>query len=59
MPWNDKSLPVYGDGKNIRDWIHVKDHCFAIELVLHHGRLGEVYNIGGNNEKPEYRNRQN
>ena len=47
----DKKLPVYGDGKNIRDWLHVHDHCTAIDLVLHEGRLGEVYNIGGNNEK--------
>lgn len=47
----DKKLPVYGDGKNIRDWLHVHDHCSAIDLVLHEGRLGEVYNIGGNNEK--------
>ncbi len=47
----DKKLPVYGDGKNIRDWLHVYDHCTAIDLVLHEGKLGEVYNIGGNNEK--------
>ena len=40
-------LPVYGDGKNVRDWIHVEDHCRAIDLVLHRGREGEVYNIGG------------
>jgi dTDP-glucose 4,6-dehydratase len=49
---NDKSLPVYGDGMNIRDWLHVKDHCLAIDEVLHRGRIGDVYNIGGNNEKP-------
>ena len=49
---NDKSLPVYGDGMNIRDWLHVKDHCSAIDEVLHRGKIGEVYNIGGNNEKP-------
>lgn len=48
---NNKKLPVYGDGKNIRDWLHVHDHCTAIDLVLHKGKLGEVYNIGGNNEK--------
>lgn len=48
---NNKKLPVYGDGKNIRDWLHVYDHCTAIDLVLHKGKLGEVYNIGGNNEK--------
>ena len=47
----DKELPVYGDGKNIRDWLHVYDHCSAIDLVLHKGRIGEVYNIGGHNEK--------
>lgn len=46
-----KPLPVYGDGKNIRDWLHVKDHCSAIDLVIHKGIPGEVYNIGGNNEK--------
>lgn len=46
-----KSLPVYGDGKNIRDWLHVYDHCTAIDLVLHKGKIGEVYNIGGHNEK--------
>ncbi|WP_078409106.1 dTDP-glucose 4,6-dehydratase [Priestia abyssalis] len=45
------SLPVYGDGKQIRDWLHVEDHCTAIDTVLHKGRVGEVYNIGGNNEK--------
>ena len=48
---NNKKLPVYGDGKNIRDWLHVYDHCTAIDLVLHKGKIGEVYNIGGNNEK--------
>ncbi len=47
----DKPLPVYGDGLNIRDWLHVYDHCTAIDLVLHKGKTGEVYNIGGNNEK--------
>ena len=46
-----KSLPVYGDGMQIRDWLHVHDHCYAIETVLLSGKLGEVYNIGGNNEK--------
>lgn len=46
-----KSLPVYGDGSNVRDWLYVEDHCKAIDLVLHKGRLGEVYNIGGHNEK--------
>ena len=48
---NDKDLPVYGDGMQIRDWLHVKDHCQAIYTVLKNGVLGEVYNIGGNNEK--------
>ncbi|WJE53841.1 dTDP-glucose 4,6-dehydratase [Bacillus cereus] len=47
----NKSLPVYGTGKNVRDWLHVYDHCTAIDLVLHKGKKGEVYNIGGNNEK--------
>ncbi len=47
----DKQLPVYGDGKQIRDWLHVKDHCSAIDTVLHKGVNGEIYNIGGNNEK--------
>lgn len=47
----DKTLPVYGDGLNIRDWLHVKDHCRAIDAVLYLGKDGEVYNIGGNNEK--------
>ena len=44
-------LPVYGDGMQIRDWLHVSDHCAAIDTVLHKGKNGEVYNIGGNNEK--------
>lgn len=47
----EKTIPVYGDGMQIRDWLHVKDHCSAIDIVLHKGKLGEVYNIGGNNEK--------
>ncbi|PHA00647.1 dTDP-glucose 4,6-dehydratase [Bacillus wiedmannii] len=46
-----KKLPLYGDGLNVRDWLHVTDHCSAIDVVLHKGRTGEVYNIGGNNEK--------
>ncbi|OGJ42220.1 dTDP-glucose 4,6-dehydratase [Candidatus Peregrinibacteria bacterium RIFCSPLOWO2_01_FULL_39_12] len=46
-----KSVPVYGDGKNIRDWLYVIDHCRAIDVILKKGRLGEVYNVGGNNEK--------
>ncbi len=48
----DKPLPVYGDGMNVRDWIYVEDHCRAIALVMHRGREGEVYNIGSNNELP-------
>lgn len=47
----EKDLPVYGDGMQIRDWLHVSDHCTAIDVVLHKGNDGEVYNIGGNNEK--------
>jgi dTDP-glucose 4,6-dehydratase len=47
---DDKPLPVYGDGMNIRDWLYVKDHCIAIDAVLRKGKVGEVYNIGGNNE---------
>ncbi|GAB5465074.1 MAG: dTDP-glucose 4,6-dehydratase [Candidatus Kapaibacteriales bacterium] len=48
---NDKDLPVYGKGDNIRDWIHVEDHCLGIELAVEKGKSGEVYNFGGNNEK--------
>ncbi|MBJ8006838.1 dTDP-glucose 4,6-dehydratase [Bacillus cereus] len=48
---SDKQLPVYGDGLNVRDWLHVEDHCQAIDLVLHNGKNGEVYNVGGNNER--------
>ena len=48
---DDESLPVYGKGENIRDWLFVKDHCKAIDLVMRKGRVGEVYNIGGHNEK--------
>lgn len=48
---HDKPLPIYGDGLNVRDWLHVEDHCQAIDLVLHNGRNGEVYNVGGNNER--------
>lgn len=46
----NEKLPVYGDGKNIRDWLHVYDHCSAIDLIVHKGKVGEVYNIGGNYE---------
>ena len=48
---NDKPLPVYGEGLNVRDWLYVEDHCKAIELIIHKGREGEVYNVGGHNEK--------
>lgn len=48
---NDEALPIYGDGLNIRDWLYVEDHCSAIDLVIHQGRNGEIYNIGGNNER--------
>lgn len=49
--YGDKELPIYGDGLNVRDWLHVEDHCRAIDLVIHKGKIGQVYNIGGNNEK--------
>jgi dTDP-glucose 4,6-dehydratase len=48
---NDESLPVYGKGENVRDWLYVGDHCTAIDLIIHKGTDGEVYNIGGHNEK--------
>ncbi|WP_296826232.1 dTDP-glucose 4,6-dehydratase [uncultured Megasphaera sp.] len=47
---NDKALPVYGDGLNVRDWLYVEDHCRAIDLIIRKGRVGEVYNVGGHNE---------
>ena len=47
----NESLPVYGDGKNIRDWLYVEDHCGAIDKIVRFGKIGEIYNIGGNNEK--------
>lgn len=47
---NNKPLPVYGTGLNVRDWLYVEDHCRAIDLIIHKGRVGEVYNIGGHNE---------
>lgn len=47
----DKELPVYGTGENVRDWLYVEDHCRAIDLIIHKGKIGEVYNIGGHNEK--------
>jgi dTDP-glucose 4,6-dehydratase len=46
----DKPLPVYGKGENVRDWLYVEDHCSAIDLIIHKGTNGEVYNIGGHNE---------
>ena len=49
--FNNKQLPVYGDGKNVRDWLYVEDHCEAIDLIVRNGRVGEVYNIGGHNER--------
>ena len=48
---NDETLPVYGSGENVRDWLHVCDHCAAIDLILHKGKAGEVYNVGGHNER--------
>lgn len=47
----NKPLPVYGDGKNVRDWLYVRDHCKAIDLILENGKIGQVYNIGGHNER--------
>jgi dTDP-glucose 4,6-dehydratase len=46
-----KTLPIYGDGLNVRDWLYVEDHCKAIDMVINHGRIGEVYNVGGHNER--------
>jgi dTDP-glucose 4,6-dehydratase len=48
---NNRKLPVYGTGENVRDWLYVEDHCSAIDLIIHDGRIGEVYNIGGHNER--------
>ncbi|MBP5399708.1 MAG: dTDP-glucose 4,6-dehydratase [Alphaproteobacteria bacterium] len=48
---NGKDIPIYGDGKNVRDWLYVLDHCKAIDLIYHNGKSGETYNIGGHNEK--------
>lgn len=48
---DDKYLPIYGKGENVRDWLHVFDHCAAIDIILHMGKDGDVYNVGGNNEK--------
>ncbi len=46
----NEPMPIYGDGKNVRDWIYVEDHCSAVDMIIHNGRLGEIYNIGGGNE---------
>jgi len=48
----DKPIPIYGDGMHVRDWLYVEDHCSAIDVVLHKGKVGEIYNIGGRNELP-------
>jgi dTDP-glucose 4,6-dehydratase len=48
----DKELPIYGDGRHVRDWIYVEDHCRALDVVLHRGEEGKVYNIGGGSERP-------
>lgn len=48
---NDKPLPVYGKGENVRDWLYVEDHCIAIDMIVRRGKVGEVYNIGGHNER--------
>ena len=47
---NDKPLPVYGKGENVRDWLYVEDHCKAIDLIIYRGRVGQVYNVGGHNK---------
>lgn len=47
----DEQLPVYGDGKNVRDWLYVEDHCSAVDAIVRKGKIGEIYNVGGNNEK--------
>ena len=47
---NNRTIPVYGDGKQVRDWLHVEDHCDALRLILEKGKIGETYNIGGNTE---------
>ena len=49
--WNDQSLPVYGKGENVRDWLYVEDHCSAIDLIIRKGKTGKMYNIGGHNER--------
>ena len=47
---NGEKVPLYGDGSNVRDWLHVLDHCRAVDLILHQGKIGEIYNVGANNE---------
>ena len=49
---DEKKVPLYGDGKNVRDWIYVEDNCVALDIILHKGKIGDVYNIGAGNEKP-------
>jgi dTDP-glucose 4,6-dehydratase len=49
---DDIKVPLYGDGLNVRDWLYVEDNCRAIDIVLHKGRIGEIYNVGADNEKP-------
>lgn len=51
MQLSEKNIPIYGDGKNVRDWLYVLDHCKAIDLIFHKGKSGETYNIGGHNER--------
>jgi len=48
---DSKKIPIYGDGKNIRDWLHVKDHCIAIDKIMREGKIGETYCVGGDAEK--------
>jgi dTDP-glucose 4,6-dehydratase len=45
-----EKVPVYGDGSNVRDWLHVRDHCRAVDMILHHGKIGDIYNVGANEE---------
>ena len=51
MRWRERPLPIYGDGSNVRDWLHVSDHCEALMNVIERGRVGETYNVGGGNER--------
>lgn len=50
-----RRITPHGEGLNVRDWLYVEDHCKAIDLIIHNGRVGEVYNVGGHNEKKKYR----